>query len=117
MGPLPGYWRSSNVSTDFVKCPYPQACLGMVAPDYNLQGSCKTGYLGILCTGCDVGYSRAFGFECLKCPNPVGNIVKLIFIVIILIIAVGYLIRSTLAGAKQTNNVTSIYLKILMNHI
>lgn len=44
IGPRPGYWRSSNSSSDFIACLYPSACLGMIAPENNPIGTCFTGY-------------------------------------------------------------------------
>ena len=35
---------------------------------------------------------------------------------IAVIVALVFIIRSTLQGAKAKNNVTSIYIKIIMNH-
>lgn len=34
VGPKPGYWRVSNMSSDFLKCPYPAACLGFYPINY-----------------------------------------------------------------------------------
>jgi hypothetical protein len=38
-------------------------------------------------------------------------------ILVLVTIAIGLVIRSTLAGAVQRKNVQSVYIKILMNHI
>jgi len=116
IGPKPGFWRKSNATGFFVECPNYAACLGMIAPDYNPMGSCEIGYEGILCTECKPGYSRSGDFKCGKCPEKVSNIIRLVFIFIIAIGIMVFVIRSTLAGARQRNNVTSIFLKILMNH-
>jgi len=43
IGPLPGYWRSANTSSNFIRCPNPSACLGWVAPDWNPLGACSEG--------------------------------------------------------------------------
>ena len=88
----------------------------MVAPDYNPNGSCYKGYEGILCDTCSTGYSKS-GLKCAPCPELVPNIIRLSAIGLIVIGGLVYLIRSTLLGAKETKNVTSIYLKILMNHL
>lgn len=89
----------------------------MIAPDYNPMGDCYTGYQGILCTDCKIGYSRTNDYECSACPEKATNVVRITGILILAIILVVFMIRSTLAGAKDQNNVTSIYTKILMNHI
>lgn len=64
IGPKSGYWRKTNSSSNFIQCLYTPACLGMIAPDYNPIGSCLTGYQGILCTDCAIGYSRKGDYEC-----------------------------------------------------
>eukprot|EP00347_Sterkiella_histriomuscorum_P001991 403369895 len=117
IGPKPGYWRKNNYTSTFIKCLYTEACLGMVAPDYNPIGSCFDGYQGILCADCQVGYSRTGDYECSICPEESVNIVRISGIILLAIILVVFMIKSTLAGAKDQNNVTSIYTKILMNHI
>jgi len=38
IGPKPGYWRKSNKTEKFIKCPNPSACLGILPPDYNPSG-------------------------------------------------------------------------------
>lgn len=52
IGPLPGYWRPSNTSDNFLHCPNPGACLGWVAPEWNPIGACAEGYTGVLCAEC-----------------------------------------------------------------
>jgi hypothetical protein len=32
IGPLPGYWRKNETTSNFIKCFNPSACLGMVPP-------------------------------------------------------------------------------------
>lgn len=66
IGPKPGYWRSSNTTDNFIECQYYYACLGMISPDYNPVGDCATGYEGILCAECEVGYSRVYDYQCAK---------------------------------------------------
>lgn len=42
---------------------------------------------------------------------------RLIFIFIAVIILLIFMVRSTLSGAHEKNNVTSIFTKILLNHV
>lgn len=44
IGPKPGYWRKNNITSNFIKCLYENACLGMLPPDNNPIGKCDTGY-------------------------------------------------------------------------
>ncbi|CDW88401.1 UNKNOWN [Stylonychia lemnae] len=117
IGPRQGYWRKSNESTNFIACFNEKACLGMIAPEYNPQGSCITGYAGALCTDCQAGYSRSSAFECGKCPEYTQNFFRIIFIGIGMAIVVVFMIRSTLKGAGDLKSITSVFQKILLNHI
>ncbi len=56
-------------------------------------------------------------YICQECPSPLGNGIKLGIVLIGYIIIVILMVRSTLMGAKSKKNVTSIYLKIALNHI
>ena len=118
VGPKKGYWRSSAESDDFILCLFFGACTGM-NPDGTSPptGSCAEGYQGILCADCKVGFSRSGSFECGLCPKPLTNILRLAAIFIFVVAVVIMLIKTTLSGAVQRKNVTSIYTKILMNHL
>jgi len=113
---MPGHWRKNATTHTFISCPNPEACLGIMAPEYNPKGECAEAYEGVLCSMCEVGYSKTGNFECGLCPEKTTNIVRLGLIGVAAVIAVVYLVRSTLNGAKDEKNVTSIYLKIIMNH-
>ncbi|CDW75877.1 UNKNOWN [Stylonychia lemnae] len=116
IGPQPGFWRKDNQSKVFVQCLFEQACLGMIPPKNNPLGECLQGYQGILCADCISGYSRDNDYQCALCPETALNTLRLITIFIACVILVVLMIRSTLRGAQDINNVTSIYLKILLNH-
>ncbi len=89
---MPGYWRSSVESDNFIECRNNEACLGGIG-----LGKCNTGYQGVLCADCAVGYSRSgSSYKCSKCPEKAGNGVKLFFLFIIMIAAIIFLVRSTL---------------------
>jgi hypothetical protein len=117
IGPKSGYWRSSNSSDNFIACLFKPACLGTYNPGDSPMGECLEGYQGILCADCAVGFSRTSGYECGFCPHPVANVFRLGAIMFVAVFVVIFLIKSTLAGAKERKNVTSIYSKILMNHL
>eukprot|EP00347_Sterkiella_histriomuscorum_P009503 403340963 len=117
VGPKPGYWRKNNFTSTFVKCQYTSACLGMVPPENNPMGSCQEGYQGILCADCQIQFSRSGDFKCSQCPDKSLNITRLIFIFLAVIFLIVLLVRSTLNGAKDVKNVTSIYIKIMTNHL
>ena len=101
VGPAAGYWRKSNYTSNFIKCLNTNACLGMIAPENNPMGSCATGYQGILCADCQVGYSSSGDYECGECPDQAANSMRIVGIFIIAIAAIVFMIRSTLAGATD----------------
>lgn len=117
VGPRPGYWRSANTSDNFISCLYSSACLGYETTYNNSLGACFSGYQGILCADCSVGYSRSGDYECAKCPAAYLNIIRLALVAIAAVIGIAFMVRSTLAGALQRKNIQSVYIKILMNHL
>eukprot|EP00347_Sterkiella_histriomuscorum_P016286 403353768 len=116
IGPRQGYWRKSNQTDVFIACLNKEACLGMIPPENNQIGSCVEGYQGILCADCQTGFSRSNEYHCSKCPNQALNVIRLSFILLGVIAIIVVLVRSTLNGAKEKNNVTNIFLRILFNH-
>ncbi|CDW72107.1 UNKNOWN [Stylonychia lemnae] len=117
IGPKPGYWRKNNATSFFIQCQYMPACLGMIPPANDPKGSCLNGYQGILCADCLKGYSRQGDFKCQECPKTSVNSIRLVAIFIALTLMIIFVVRSTLLGAKEKKNVTSIFLKIMMNHL
>mmetsp|Transcript_20833 Transcript_20833/g.19878 ORF Transcript_20833/g.19878 Transcript_20833/m.19878 type:complete len:352 (-) Transcript_20833:1622-2677(-) len=117
IGPKPGYWRKNSTSENFIACPNYPACLGISPPSYNPKGDCLYPYKGVLCTICEPGYSSTGTFECSACPEHGKNAVRLFFIGVAAILAVVYLVRSTMKGAKDERNITSVFFKIMMNHL
>jgi len=118
VGPKKGYWRKSNDTENFLQCLNEEACLP-ISPDngYSATGECAAGYQGVLCADCKVGYSRTGTYVCSPCPNPVWNVIRIVMIILFAASLIVFMIRSTLAGAVEKKNVTSIYMKILMNHL
>lgn len=88
----------------------------MLAPDYNPVGDCLDGYYGALCSACMPGYSRSGDYGCKVCPKPALNLLRIIGIMILVIIGVALLVKSTINGAVKKNT-HSVYSKILMNHL
>jgi len=88
--------------------------LGQIANDP--KGTCFEGYEGILCSKCKKGFSQTGYFECSKCPKKWANALRLSFILLAAVAGSAYMIRSTINGATQKRNASSIYNKILMNH-
>lgn len=62
------------------------------------------------------GYSLTGLAKCGKCPDLISNVVKLVGVMLLVVVLFVLMVRSTIAGATQAKNNTSIYMKILMNH-
>ena len=58
-----------------------------------------------------------FEFQCSKCIDPILNTLRIVIVILGVLLLVVLLIRSTLASAVQKKSVSSVYLKILMNHM
>jgi len=54
---------------------------------------------------------------CSPCPDPLWNIIRIIATLLFTIVLIVLMIKSTMAGAVEKKNVTSIFMKILMNHM
>ena len=116
IGPKPGYWRNSNTTDVFQVWYKSSAWLGMTAPTYNPKGDCDTGYYGTLWQGCLPGYTRSGNDGWAACPNTILNLLKTSGIFIAWIIGIAIMVRSLIKSALKSSP-TSIYLKILFNHI
>ncbi len=112
--PNPGHWRSSNISDNFIKCPQFEACLG--GDPENPEGKCAEGYNGIVCGDCSANWSKTKQFTCKMCPDRIRNIVQTVFLIIVALIVIAFLVRSTLNSADKQKPVYSVYLKIMTNH-
>ena len=79
----------------FTPCFRPESCLG--GSETDPLGTCAEGYRGILCNDCEAGYSRS-GLECSECPGLFWNAVIFSGLMIILVLVIMFLVRSTLGG-------------------
>lgn len=118
VGPKRGYWRRDNQTSNFLQCLNPDACLPIdPSNNYSAVGECASGYYGVLCSNCEPGYSRTGDYACSPCPDPFWNVIRIIATLLFAIILIVLMIKSTMAGAVEKKNVTSIFMKILMNHM
>ncbi|CDW73142.1 UNKNOWN [Stylonychia lemnae] len=114
VSPISGYWRSSNTSESFIRCPRVESC--QKGNQLNPLGQCSEGYEGIVCANCKPGFSKISNFQCSKCPSATQNTIKLFFILLCAVLVVVFLVRSTLLSADKQKPVYSVYLKIIANH-
>ncbi|CAG9326024.1 unnamed protein product [Blepharisma stoltei] len=117
MVPLPGYWRSSNMSSTFWACPKKSACEGSSKEHFSLTGRCEEGYHGNMCQACYSGYSRTNPNTCGKCPDPVSNAFRVIGIVIAAIIVGAIMVRTSRNSAYKPKSIESVYIKIFVNYL
>ena len=109
----PSFWRSHATSEEFTPCNRPESCLG--GNETDAIGQCAVGYQGILCADCQPGFSKA-GLTCSECPDLAWNIVIFIGLIMILVLLIVGLVRSTLGGVETKKPLYSVFLKIFLNH-
>jgi hypothetical protein len=114
--PKKGYWRSSNISDSFYRCPNGSSCLGGEG-GIHLTGKCEIGYQGNLCNSCEEAYAKLRKFECLECSGTPTNGIVCAFTVIGLFVLSGILLVFSLRSAYIPSSKTSIYLKIFINYL
>ena len=117
IAPQPGYWRSSVSSLNFLNCYNEEACTGSSESDFDPMGKCYSGYKGILCAQCEPGYVRDAKFQCGECPEQWRNILLLLLIILVAGALLVILIRATLQSMKHQHYLSSVYFKILANHL
>ena len=95
----PGYWRSSNLSLEVLKCPAFEACSGNQSED---RGLCAEGNRGPLCMICEPGYYRPeVGSACATCGRSGGTgfyVLAILGSVLSFFGLVGYLNEQTYKG-------------------
>ena len=112
--PVETFWRSSPTSINYIECYNPKACLAgdEAAP----LGKCAEGYDGILCANCVGRYRRNGAFVCTECSEAGVNIVISSLYLLALVVAVIMLVRVSMRGSNQIKPLSSVYIKIFLNH-
>jgi len=103
VGPDVNYWRKSNTTYTFLRCLTDGACIGMyvnttIKLGYNATGNCAEGYYGALCSACLPTFSRSGSYGCEKCDSIEANAIRMTGIIMLLILAVVFLVKSTIEG-------------------
>ena len=78
-----------------MKCYNPEACLGMIPPDYNPIGDCAEEYQGVLCADCKPNYRRDIDYVCHECPDRKLTITKIFFVILAILVLALLLIKVT----------------------
>ena len=110
-----GYWRSSLYSDVVYECLVFEACLK--GNESNELGSCSSGYSGVLCQSCEIGYSKATDGKCSKCPSQAANITILLALSFCIVLVSVILVKTTLKSAFTPKALHSIYIKIFTNYL
>ncbi|CAI2373860.1 unnamed protein product [Moneuplotes crassus] len=115
----PGYWRVSLNSTSVIECINKEACEGGYQNSKIQPTNCATGYQGNLCTKCSVTendkYQAVGGFVCQKCPNPILNAIRVIFVGFAVF---AYFMVLIIVNVRKTSeSEISILLRILTNYV
>lgn len=72
--PQPGYWHSTNYSTNFKRCPEPEACALPIPGVNDSVLVCKEGHQGNLCGECAAEWGLKAPFTCARCIGKSGSI-------------------------------------------
>jgi len=112
--PRAKYWRTSPISENYIKCLNPSACLG--GDRENPLGNCAEGYGGFLCADCSGRYRRNGAFVCSECSDPELNIFVSALYFLALISAIITLVKMTMRGSQTRRPLSSVYLKVFLNH-
>ena len=83
----------------------------------NPFGLCDTenGYYGVMCTSCLPGYKKSGLSECELCTD--GEYYKVAIIMVGMTFGLCFLVRTTLKGAVSKEANSSVFNKIIMNHL
>ena len=112
--PVAEYWRTSPTSTNYLKCFNPSACLGGNSTEP--IGFCAEGYGGVMCADCIGRFKRNGAFKCVECSEAQQNIMVSAMYFIGLIVAIIILVKFSMRGSNLRRPLSSVYLKIFLNH-
>lgn len=111
---LSGWWRPTNVSLNFYRCPLPSYCVGGNAAASALSetsgSGCAENREGIMCSHCKEGYETAtVGAGCVPCPDSAASsgsaiLLGIVFLVL-LVLQFWYMLKSGDALMRRVVNV------------
>ncbi|EAR86825.2 transmembrane protein, putative (macronuclear) [Tetrahymena thermophila SB210] len=136
-----GYWRSSMMSDNFLKCDLKENCNGGESTE--TSQICHMGHIGPLCEACDIQgivwkykFAHSGNHSCTPCNSVTKNTIKILFFILTTFILIVLVLKSTLKycinkiflkclaktgmlimGCSANKKVTSVYVKILMSYV
>lgn len=133
--PKPNYWRSSDLSSHFLKCSGKTSCYGdprdpnSIGFDYQSiysTGICAQEYTGIMCDQCAEGYGKANQNTCVLCSNGsygLSLILQLVIRIVFTLFSVVSAMQMNKAICVDINErdpakaISSNIIKIFINHV
>ena len=104
---IPRLQDSTSTYVHIFRCPYAFSCLPAPVASETAVGNCLDGHSGVLCQGCDSGWSRAPGGSCYECLG--GNLQWAVLPVLLLIgMILLYLGLSRYLARKQSKREKNI---------
>ncbi|GMI14345.1 hypothetical protein TrVE_jg11238 [Triparma verrucosa] len=102
----PGYWRSSNDSSNIVKCYTEDSCNQKTNQTNRTQ--CSDGHKGPICNVCDQGYAKDYTGTCEWCKNGSNLPPEMVALIVILsgvaILASVVAVRRMMSGELSAAN-------------
>jgi hypothetical protein len=113
ISPLPGFWSSSNYSTQIHSCPRAENC--------QEGGECSEGYVGNVCGSCAEGYGTTRPLTCRRCIAYAKAVAFYVCGAFITVCIVLLLVRTTLHDNLNTFAASSLrpshFLKVFLKHL
>ena len=83
-----------------------------------VEEGCIEGHTGVLCTECQLGWARSGTYLCRQCASREFIIVLACVVAVVILAAIGIVIRGTLTSGKSSQNKVEIMVvKIAFSHL
>lgn len=129
--PKAGYWRYDWLSTTFLRCPNPAACLNAtnttvcegnrtcLSQGYtpSFEGTCLQGYTGNLCQTCALNYHRTAKIWCTACPSYSSSLALSICYALSVTCFSVFIVVTSIKSARKPKSLSAVYLKLFMNYL
>lgn len=99
--------HTTSSKRQMMACYDNEACLGGQP-----EQQCYKGYTGPLCADCEKNHGATAGYKCETCPPLADNIAALSAKIIISLIVVAYLIKTTIDGSEDKKSAFGTVVKI-----
>ena len=117
IAPRAGSYRTDLLANETLDCLNPAAC--QAGSENALEGTCTTGYRGMLCGSCQDNYYKSSWLRCDLCETQNKLIIYAFLRVLWLIVVIMSMVQLNLANAKRESKQYSAFLqqiKLMVNH-